>query len=79
MKLGEPDLTHTFRIFLSSGDDALTLRDRIDGLVSQAINPELMEANERVRFEVDRGERTAAQSGSFPAPATPIARWGRCR
>jgi hypothetical protein len=60
MKLGEPQLTQTYRIFLSSGDDALDLRDRVDGLVYQSINPQLIEARQRVRFEVDRWERTVA-------------------
>ena len=61
MKLGEPDLTQTYRILLSSGDDALGLRDRVDGLVRESINSQLIETGQRVRVEVDRWERTATQ------------------
>jgi len=61
MKLGSPIEQRTFRIFLSSGDDAKDLRDRVDALVRDAINSQLLDADVRVRLEVDRWERTAAQ------------------
>jgi len=47
------------RIFLSSGDDALAERDFLDALIRDAINPVLMDLDFKVRFEVDRWERTA--------------------
>jgi hypothetical protein len=61
MKIGLPLEHRTYRIFLSSGDDARSLRDRVDAIVNDAINPQLLDANADVRFEVDRWERTAAQ------------------
>jgi len=61
MKLGSPIQQRTYRIFLSSGDDARALRDRVDRIVTDSINSQLLEAGEEVRLEVDRWERTAAQ------------------
>lgn len=61
MKLSEADLIRMHRVFLSSGDDARELRDRVDRLVRDAINPSLLEAQTNVRLEVDRWERTAAE------------------
>lgn len=46
-------------MFLSSGDDALELRNLVDGLVSDAVNSELYQAGSSVRIFVDRWERTA--------------------
>src|SRR6266849_9769774 len=61
MKLGSPIQQRTYRIFLSSGDDARALRDRVDRIVTDSINSQLLEAGEKVRLEVDRWERTAPQ------------------
>ena len=61
MRLGEGDRITLYQIFLSSGDDARDLRDRVDGLVYRAINPQLRQTGVPVRFEVDRWERSAAQ------------------
>lgn len=61
MHIGPPTPQQTFRIFLSSGDDAADLRDRVDGLVTEVINSQLMQAGIDLRVEVDRWERTAAQ------------------
>jgi hypothetical protein len=47
------------RVFVSSGDDALTSRDYIDRLVADAVNAALMALNVPIRFEVDRWERSA--------------------
>ncbi len=47
------------RVFVSSGDDALEARDFLDALFRDALNPVLMDFRLRVRFEVDRWERTA--------------------
>jgi hypothetical protein len=62
MQLGPPTSQATYRIFLSSGDDALALRDRIDRLVLEVINSQLIEAGIDVRVEVYRWERTAAEA-----------------
>jgi hypothetical protein len=48
-------------IFLSSGDDAATLRDLADALVRDAVNPELRASGSSLRVEIDRWERTAAE------------------
>jgi len=55
--LGTP--TTTVRIFLSSGDDALSERDFVDALVRDGVNTALMNLDFSVRFEVDRWERSA--------------------
>lgn len=47
------------RVFVSSGDDALPLRDFVDALVQDGINAVLMQLGAPLRFEVDRWERTA--------------------
>lgn len=64
MQIGSAINQPTFRIFLSSGDDAADLRDRVDGLVIEAVNSQLMHANINLRLEVDRWERTAAASNN---------------
>lgn len=51
--------TTTVRVFLSSGDDALTERDFVDALVYNGVNTVLMNLDFSVRFEVDRWERSA--------------------
>lgn len=61
VKIGPPTSQATYRIFLSSGDDAADLRDRVDDLVVAAINSQLLEAQIDLRVEVDRWERTAAK------------------
>jgi hypothetical protein len=66
MQLGRADLIQLYRIFLSSGDDALELRDRVEGLIERALNPQLKDAGELIRFEVDRWERTAAHRTRDP-------------
>src|SRR5665213_512229 len=60
MKLSEAALIRMYRIFLSSGDDASTLRDRVERLVQNAINPSLLQSGANIRLEVDRWEVTAA-------------------
>jgi hypothetical protein len=61
MRFREADLGRMIRIFLSSGDDAAGLRDRVEKLVNEAINPPLREAGSDIRLEVDRWEVTPAQ------------------
>jgi hypothetical protein len=48
-----------FRIFLSSGDDVLHLRELVVALVEDAVAPVLMQRNLSVRIEVDIWERTS--------------------
>jgi hypothetical protein len=60
MKLSQADLIRMYRIFLSSGDDARDLRDRVQRLVYDAINPSLLQSGANVRLEIDRWEVTAA-------------------
>jgi hypothetical protein len=47
-----------YTVFLSSGDDALHLRDLVDDLVRDAVNEELLRAGLPVRLIVSRWERT---------------------
>jgi len=60
-----PALTYyqpqTCRIFLSSGDDALELRDLVHALVDDAVNPQLRHAGFPYQLAVDRWEQTAAE------------------
>lgn len=62
MQIGSALNLPTYRIFLSSGDDAADLRDRVDDLVIEAVNSQLIQAGISLRLEVDRWERTAAAS-----------------
>jgi hypothetical protein len=64
MQVGTPINQLTYRIFLSSGDDAIDLRDRIDDLIRDAVNSQLMQAGIDLRLEVDRWERTAAATNN---------------
>jgi hypothetical protein len=50
---------NVIRVFLSSGDDLLDLRELTDALVRDAVNAVLMQAQVHVRLEIDRWERTA--------------------
>jgi hypothetical protein len=49
----------TFRIFISSGDDAAELRERVAGLIDKAVNSQLSQLGISLRLEVDRWEHTA--------------------
>lgn len=62
MQIGSAINQPTYRIFLSSGDDAADLRDRVDDLVIEAVNSQLIQVGIGLRLEVDRWERTAAAS-----------------
>lgn len=64
VRLNPPSARRTYRIFLSSGDDAVALRERIDQLISEAINSQLIDANADLRIEIDKWERTAATSNN---------------
>jgi len=54
------DITHTATIFLSSGNDAARLRDRVDLLV-RTISTQFKNASSPFRFEIDRWEDHAPQ------------------
>lgn len=56
-KPGTPVAEHT--IFISSANDALDLRERVDGLIHNAINPILRSRKLRIRFEPDMWEKSA--------------------
>src|SRR6476620_5857548 len=62
MQVGQPSSTLTYRIFLSSGDDALDLRDRVEDLVNKVITPQLEDANFKLRLAVKRWEQAASQT-----------------
>lgn len=64
MQIGAPISQPTYRIFLSSGQDAADLRDRVDGLVRDSINSQLLEAEIDLRVEVDRWERSLAKKNN---------------
>ena len=51
----------TCQIFLSSGDDAHDLRDLVNDLVDDAVNPQLRRANMPYQLAVERWELEAAE------------------
>lgn len=64
MKLPEPDTVQSYNLFLSSSDEAETrrLRDRVQRLVYEVINPRLSEYEQAgVRLDIQRWEQTAPQ------------------
>jgi hypothetical protein len=58
-------------LFLSSGDDAAELRDRVEDVV-QVISKQFAEEGSALRFEVDRWESTAPQKAPEGAPVNEI-------
>jgi hypothetical protein len=52
--------TSVVLIFLSSGDDVLELRELVNRLVEESVNPVLRQNELSVRVEVDGWDRTAA-------------------
>lgn len=62
MKLGRGQLVPEFRVFLSSSNDAIALRERVDGLFHNAVNPALRALHDReARFYLDKWEHTEAR------------------
>lgn len=62
LPLAQPFATNSYRVFLSSGHDAVVLRDRAESLF--AIATQLLVQHEApFRIEVDRWEHTAPQRG----------------
>ncbi len=62
MQLAAAPPRPTYRIFLSSGDDAAGLRERVKGLVEEAVNSQLMQLGMDLRLELDIWERTAPET-----------------
>jgi hypothetical protein len=60
MQLSNYSRPDEYTVFLSSGDDATLLRDLVEGLVRDAIIPELHDAGIPVRLMVDRWEHESA-------------------
>jgi hypothetical protein len=58
MKLGLGLPVSEYTVFLSSADDAIELRERVDGLFHNAVQPALKSAGVDVRFHLDRWEKT---------------------
>lgn len=56
-KLGPGKLMTQYGVFVSSGDDAVDLRNRVDGLIRNAVNPEL--ATHQIQFAADLWEQKA--------------------
>jgi len=54
-------MTRIFKVFLSSGDDALLMRDEVSTFVDHSVNGVLRDTGAAVRFEVERWEETPAQ------------------
>jgi hypothetical protein len=52
----------TLRIFISSGDDAAALRERVAGLIEKAVNSQLTQLGIDLQLKVDRWEDTAADT-----------------
>lgn len=61
MQLSNYSRPDEYTVFLSSGDDAARLRDLVEGLVRDAIVPELHDAGIPVRLLVDRWEHESAK------------------
>lgn len=58
MKLGPGALVSEYVVFLSSANDAVDLRGRVDGLIHNAVNPVLRRARVDARFYLDMWEKT---------------------
>jgi len=64
VKLPEPDTVQSYNLFLSSSDEGETqrLRNRVQRLVNEVINPRLNEYEQvGVRLNIERWEQTAPQ------------------
>lgn len=59
MKLGHGPRVPEYTIFLSSADDAIDLRERVDGLINNAVQPVLRNSGVEARFYLDMWEKTA--------------------
>ncbi len=70
--VGLPLSVRTYSVFISSGDDAVALRNRVERVLVQVFNPQLRDAQIPVRFEARRWERAAAQKASTGAKTNDI-------
>lgn len=59
MQLAAATPVPTLRIFISSGDDAVDLRERVAGLIEKAVNSQLRQLDIDLQLQVDRWEDTA--------------------
>ncbi len=57
----QPLAVSLYRVFLSSGNDALQVRERLDRLITNVVVPQLSHADAPFRIEVVRWEAAAAQ------------------
>lgn len=60
MKLGPGQMVSEHVVFLSSSNDAIEVRERVDGLIRNAVNPALKDLGE-VRFYLEKWEHTEAR------------------
>lgn len=58
MRLGHGVPVSEYTVFLSSADDAVELRKRVDGLFHNVVQPLLKSVNVDVRFHLDMWEKT---------------------
>ncbi len=62
MKLGPGQMVSEFEVFLSSSNDAIEVRERVEGLIQNAVNPALKALGERgARFYLEKWEHTEAR------------------
>jgi hypothetical protein len=62
VKLGPGQLVSEFVVFLSSSNDAIEVRERVDGLIRNSVNPALKALGERgARFYLEKWEHTEAR------------------
>lgn len=62
MKLGPGQLVSEYVVFLSSSNDAIEIRERVDGLIKNAVNPALKELGKGgARFYLEKWEHTEAR------------------
>lgn len=64
MQLAAATPVPTLRVFISSGDDAADLRERVTGLIEKAVNSQLRDLDIDLRLQVDRWEDTAADTNA---------------
>jgi hypothetical protein len=62
MKLGPGQMVSEYVVFLSSSNDAIEVRERVDGLIRNAVNPALKALGEGgARFYLEKWEHTEAR------------------
>ncbi len=62
MRLGPGQLVSEYVVFLSSSNDAIEVRERVDGLIKNSVNPALKELGPGgARFYLEKWEHTEAR------------------